>query len=103
MAARISTVDHQAMNPMTKVILFSAPETLRIFRTNSYAPVVGHISGLQHDEPCAPFERRDLLAGKVHQSAPGLIGRPPDSCSRSRAWRRCFRHRGSSADSTDAS
>jgi hypothetical protein len=47
MAARISAVERQALNPMTKVILFSAPESLRVFRTNSYAPVVGHIGELQ--------------------------------------------------------
>jgi hypothetical protein len=47
MAARISAVEHQALNPIAKIIIFSAPETLRVFRRNSYAPVVGHIGELQ--------------------------------------------------------
>jgi len=47
MAARISAVERQALNPMTKIIFFSAPKALRIFRSNSYAPVVGHIGDLQ--------------------------------------------------------
>jgi len=32
MAARISAIERQALIPMAKVIIFSAPETLRVFR-----------------------------------------------------------------------